>query len=63
MKTDYEEMRDRTKRFLLGETYDPTVLSSIQIIFEMLNGLRIVSQRESHDPLNPVWPVIITVLL
>lgn len=48
MKTDYEEMRDRTKRFLLGETYDPTVLSSIQIIFEMLNGLRIVSQRDTN---------------
>ena len=41
-------MRDRTKSFLLGESYNPTVLSSIQIIFEMLNGLRIVSQRDTN---------------
>ncbi len=37
-----------TRKFLLGEHYDPTVLSSIQIVFEMLNGLRIISQRDTN---------------
>jgi len=37
-----------TKRFLLKEEYDPTTLSSIQTIFEMLSSLRIVSQRDTN---------------
>ena len=45
MKTDYDKM---TRKFLLGEDYDPTILSSIQIIFEMLNGLRIGTQRDTN---------------
>lgn len=45
MKTDYRKM---TRKFLLGENYDPTILSSIQIIFEMLNGLRINTQRDTN---------------
>ena len=45
MKVDYDQM---TRRFLLKEDYDPTVLSSIQMIFEMLNGIRIVSQRDTN---------------
>lgn len=45
MKTDYGKM---TRKFLLGEDYDPTILSSIQIIFEMLNGLRIGTQRDTN---------------
>ena len=45
MKTDYDQM---TREFLLGENYDPTVLSSIQMVFEMLNGIRITSQRDTN---------------
>ena len=45
MKVDYDQM---TRRFLLKEDYDPTVLSSIQMIFEMLNGIRITSQRDTN---------------
>jgi len=37
-----------TKRFLLNEEYDPTTLSSIQSIFEMLSTLRILSQRDTN---------------
>ena len=37
-----------TKRFLLNEEYDPTTLSSIQTIFEMLSSLRILSQRDTN---------------
>lgn len=37
-----------TKRFLLNEEYDPTTLSSIQTIFEMLSTLRILSQRDTN---------------
>jgi cell division protein FtsB len=37
-----------TKRFLLNEEYDPTTLSSIQTIFEMLSTLRIISQRDTN---------------
>ena len=45
MKTDYDRI---TRDFLLGENYDPTVLSSIQMVFEMLNGIRITSQRDTN---------------
>ena len=45
MKVDLDHI---TRKFLLGESYDPTVISSVQIIFEMLNGLRIVSQRDTN---------------
>ena len=45
MKTDFDKI---TRDFLLGENYDPTVLSSIQMIFEMLNGIRITSQRDTN---------------
>ena len=45
MKIDFDKM---TRRFLLGEEYDPTVLSSIQMVFEMLNGIRITSQRDTN---------------
>ena len=45
MKVDYDQM---TRRFLLKEDYDPTILSSIQMIFEMLSGIRIVSQRDTN---------------
>ena len=48
MKTDYDKMDKITRNFLLGENYDPTILSSIQIIFEMLNGLRIGTQRDTN---------------
>ena len=37
-----------TKRFLLNEEYDPTTLSSIQTIFEMLSSLRIATQRDTN---------------
>ena len=37
-----------TKRFLLNEEYDPTTLSSIQTIFEILSSLRIGSQRDTN---------------
>ena len=43
MKTDYGKM---TRKFLLGEEHNPTILSSIQIIFEMLNSLRFGTQRD-----------------
>ena len=45
MRVDFDKI---TKRFLLGEQYDPTVLSSIQMVFEMLNGIRITSQRDTN---------------
>jgi uncharacterized protein YlxW (UPF0749 family) len=45
MKVDLDHI---TRKFLLGEDYDPTVVSSVQIIFEMLNGLRISSQRDTN---------------
>ena len=45
MKIDLDHI---TRKFLLGEDYDPTVISSVQIIFEMLNGLRISSQRDTN---------------
>ena len=45
MKVDLDDI---TRKFLLGENYDPTVLSSVQMIFEMLNGLRILSQRDTN---------------
>ena len=45
MKVDLDHI---TRKFLLGESYDPTVISSVQIIFEMLNGLRITSQRDTN---------------
>ena len=45
MKVNLDDM---TRKFLLGEDYDPTVVSSVQIIFEMLNGLRISSQRDTN---------------
>lgn len=45
MKVNLDDM---TRKFLLGENYDPTVLSSVQMIFEMLNGLRILSQRDTN---------------
>jgi len=45
MKVDLDHI---TRKFLLGENYDPTVISSVQIIFEMLNGLRITSQRDTN---------------
>ena len=45
MKVDYDQM---TRRFLLKEDYDPTILSSIHMIFEMLNGIRITSQRDTN---------------
>jgi hypothetical protein len=43
-----EDLNRITRSFLMGENYDPTVLSSIQMIFEMLNGLRITSQRDTN---------------
>ena len=43
-----EDLNRITRSFLMGESYDPTVLSSIQMIFEMLNGLRITSQRDTN---------------
>ena len=43
-----EDLNRITRGFLMGESYDPTVLSSIQMIFEMLNGLRITSQRDTN---------------
>ena len=45
MKVDLDDI---TRKFLLGENYDPTVLSSVQMIFEMLNGLRIGTQRDTN---------------
>jgi len=45
MKTDFDKI---TRDFLLGENYDPTVLSSIQMVFEMLNGIRITSQKDTN---------------
>jgi septal ring factor EnvC (AmiA/AmiB activator) len=45
MKPDFDHI---TRKFLLGENYDPTVLSSIQMVFEMLNGIRITSQRDTN---------------
>ena len=42
----YDKMDKITRNFLLGEDYNPTILSSIQIIFEMLNGLRFGTQRD-----------------
>lgn len=43
-----EQLDKLTKRFLLKEEYDPTTLSSIQTIFEMLSTLRIISQRDTN---------------
>ena len=43
-----EDLNRITRSFLMGESYDPTVLSSIQMIFEMLNELRITSQRDTN---------------
>tara|TARA_B100002052_G_scaffold163135_1_gene148544 strand:- start:306 stop:590 length:285 start_codon:yes stop_codon:yes gene_type:complete len=43
-----EDLNRITRSFLMGESYDPTVLSSIQMVFEMLNGLRITSQRDTN---------------
>jgi len=45
MKVNLDDM---TRKFLLGENYDPTVLSSIQTIFEMLSDIRILSQRDTN---------------
>ena len=45
MKVDLDHI---TRKFLLGEDYDPTVLSSIQTIFEMLSDIRILSQRDTN---------------
>ena len=41
----------------------PTTAGKIFIDIPITFAPRILSQRESHEPLNPVWPITITVLL